>query len=556
MKLKVTLKKDASLIKEADRSPAESTRQMPGFDPFAATKIIPAATEKTADTLDVKEKAKLASENLRDLAELISQPSARIQKLFDNIKKLTQIEKINTNKAIAEGRGADLYQKEQFFKIYDEILEILQNNLNILNEGKYTKNMFPAPALEEGRGKPVTFRHGNPSWLSRTDTYKNLNTIKKHLGRWFSKIKKFTDIDPAEYLINNEESLFAIQEIYILASLLEDYEKEKLMARAELGQLSPQRRELYNIKLLGELVGTNNQKYIYNILNEFKKYLTSNLSIIQDITLFKGKHSSAYDAAKSAAAATEIGTAAVRESLKEQCDITNRSTKDLSQLENIISRFYPYVKEKLKFDSDAKVNLISDPENAKDPWGKTAYYNPEAMEITIFVDNRHPKDMLRSLSHELVHHSQNCRGDFQQMGALEPGYAQKDPHLRRMEGEAYLLGNGFLVRDFEDSLKQNITENKIMKGLTREQLETVLTKTLTRVMEESKLQEEDVVEEGEETYNRDTDTVEENVEEVKEEVVTEEEDITEETVEEEINETVTLDKDQLLFERLTKKWTK
>mgnify|MGYP003645744462 CR=1 FL=1 len=40
------------------------------------------------------------------------------------------------------------------------------------------------------------------------------------------------------------------------------------------------------------------------------------------------------------------------------------------------------------------------------------------------------------------------------------GYAQKSPHLRNMEAEAYLLGNGFLVRDFEDSAKMG---DKLMK---------------------------------------------------------------------------------------------
>ena len=217
--------------------------------------------------------------------------------------------------------------------------------------------------------------------------------------------------------------------------------------------------------------------------------------------------------------------------LKEQCNVNNNTNKDLSQLENIISQFYPYVKEKLKFNKDAKLNLISDPENAKDAWGKTAYYNPEAMEITVFVDDRHPKDMLRSISHELVHHSQNCRGEFDQTQALEPGYAQNDPHMRRMEGEAYLLGNGFLVRDFEDYLKsqqnQNLTENKKMKGLTEEQLKTVLENTIKRVLEESNIKEdEEVVEEG---FGE---------------------------VSEELSESFTSKKDRLLFERLAKKWTK
>jgi hypothetical protein len=56
------------------------------------------------------------------------------------------------------------------------------------------------------------------------------------------------------------------------------------------------------------------------------------------------------------------------------------------------------------------------------------------------------------VSHELVHHSQNCRGEFD--GGIETaeGYAQNDPHLSEMEDEAYLLGNR-LIRDYEDGKK-------------------------------------------------------------------------------------------------------
>ena len=75
------------------------------------------------------------------------------------------------------------------------------------------------------------------------------------------------------------------------------------------------------------------------------------------------------------------------------------------------------------------------------------------MNVHIYSDGRHDKDMLRSISHEMVHHAQNCRGDFEGAFEMGEGYAQKSPHLRNMEAEAYLLGNGFLVRDFEDSVK-------------------------------------------------------------------------------------------------------
>jgi hypothetical protein len=79
------------------------------------------------------------------------------------------------------------------------------------------------------------------------------------------------------------------------------------------------------------------------------------------------------------------------------------------------------------------------------------------MEIVVFTTNRHPKDILRSIAHELVHHMQNCRGD---LGKEEAGenYAQNNPHLRKMEAEAYEKGN-LIFRDFEDNLK---TKNKIL----------------------------------------------------------------------------------------------
>jgi hypothetical protein len=92
--------------------------------------------------------------------------------------------------------------------------------------------------------------------------------------------------------------------------------------------------------------------------------------------------------------------------------------------------------------------------------GKTGYYNPETDEIVIFVDKRHPKDILRSLSHELIHHSQNCRGDLNPeiAGETTPGYAQTNAHMRDMESEAYKLGNGLYFRDWEDSLKNGLEE--------------------------------------------------------------------------------------------------
>ena len=124
--------------------------------------------------------------------------------------------------------------------------------------------------------------------------------------------------------------------------------------------------------------------------------------------------------------------------------------KDLSSVQTLIKEFYPYAKERLGFKKPIRLFLRQDIENSEDPLGKTAYYDPGKMSITLYVTQRHPKDILRSFSHELVHHNQNCNGQFNDMkGEMGEGYAQTNEHLREMEGEAYLEGN-LCFRDWED----------------------------------------------------------------------------------------------------------
>ena len=130
----------------------------------------------------------------------------------------------------------------------------------------------------------------------------------------------------------------------------------------------------------------------------------------------------------------------------------NKSVGNVYHLEQLVGDFFPYSQEKLAFDKDVTVVFQSDEENSSKILGKTAYYDPTSFEVVLYVDGRHPKDIMRSLSHELVHHAQNCRGDFQAPGETDVGYAQRDPHLRKMEREAYTKGN-LIFRDYEDLIK-------------------------------------------------------------------------------------------------------
>jgi hypothetical protein len=65
------------------------------------------------------------------------------------------------------------------------------------------------------------------------------------------------------------------------------------------------------------------------------------------------------------------------------------------EFNELLKNFMPYAQKKLGYDKPVDVQLVSDPKNAKDPLGKTAYYDPNLMRITVFVDKRHVKDILR-----------------------------------------------------------------------------------------------------------------------------------------------------------------
>ena len=162
---------------------------------------------------------------------------------------------------------------------------------------------------------------------------------------------------------------------------------------------------------------------------------------------------------------------------------TNSSNKDMSEIEGFISDFYPYAQERLNIDQPVSITLKSDSANAMEILGKTGYYDPDNNEIVVYIDNRHPKDILRSISHELVHHAQNCRGEFDDSQKTTPGYAQADDHMRKMESEAYLLSNGddlMIFRDFEDQTKkENCTVNEQIEKQLRKKISGLIAEVQT-----------------------------------------------------------------------------
>lgn len=94
--------------------------------------------------------------------------------------------------------------------------------------------------------------------------------------------------------------------------------------------------------------------------------------------------------------------------------------------------------------------IEDDTQNAKDMLGRTAHYNHNDKTITLYTYGRHPKDILRSYAHEMIHHKQNLEGRLK--NKINTQNINEDDYLKEIEEEAYRLGNGLLFREWENSL--------------------------------------------------------------------------------------------------------
>lgn len=119
--------------------------------------------------------------------------------------------------------------------------------------------------------------------------------------------------------------------------------------------------------------------------------------------------------------------------------------------------FTPFMGSILEYMIDQKMNIAPLPEikikkdlaEASSVFGRTAYYNPELKEVVLYTEGRHPKDILRSFVHEMVHHIQNIEGRLKGYGTTN---TNEDEALVEIEKEAYMLGN-ITFRNWEDKVK-------------------------------------------------------------------------------------------------------
>lgn len=187
--------------------------------------------------------------------------------------------------------------------------------------------------------------------------------------------------------------------------------------------------------------GTNARKALFQSRDEFFKYIPSVLSPVEKERVY---------------------TLLVPELISENASYA----KDID--------YKQYIKELTKDMIRKGMNVIplpkvifkhSDVSNAKDFFGKTAYYEPQSMSIVLYTEGRHPKDIVRSFAHEMIHHMQNVEG---RLGDITTTNTQEDDRLNDLEAEANLKGT-MTFRNWTDKMQEK--KNKDPFGITAYALE-------------------------------------------------------------------------------------
>jgi hypothetical protein len=159
----------------------------------------------------------------------------------------------------------------------------------------------------------------------------------------------------------------------------------------------------------------------------------------------------------------------VRSRLKRALDYIEKrkemSKKKTERLRKLNENSIPSINIKEKLDQINKymiskgynieplpsVEIIdNDKENAENYLGKTAYYDPTEKKIVLYTFGRHPKDISRSYTHEMIHHIQNLEN---RLGDITTTNTLEDDHLDKIEQEANLKGT-MTFRNFTDSLQE------------------------------------------------------------------------------------------------------
>ena len=131
--------------------------------------------------------------------------------------------------------------------------------------------------------------------------------------------------------------------------------------------------------------------------------------------------------------------------------------KDINLIEKLATLTQHMLDKGMNIEPLPNLEFVNgDSKNARDFFGKTAYYDPTSQTIVLYTEGRHPKDIARSYTHEMIHHIQNLEG---RLGNITTTNTTEDDELDQIEREAYLNGN-MTFRNWTDSLNEIQTPAK------------------------------------------------------------------------------------------------
>ena len=133
-------------------------------------------------------------------------------------------------------------------------------------------------------------------------------------------------------------------------------------------------------------------------------------------------------------------------------------TKDINLIEKLAQLTQHMLDKGMNIEPLPSLEFVNgDSENAREFLGKTAYYDPNTQTIVLYTEGRHPKDIARSYTHEMIHHIQNLED---RLGNITTTNTQEDDELNDIEAEANLKGT-MTFRNWTDSLNEVVVGNKI-----------------------------------------------------------------------------------------------
>lgn len=146
---------------------------------------------------------------------------------------------------------------------------------------------------------------------------------------------------------------------------------------------------------------------------------------------------------------TDIGVVFTQDAIiLKQKELMPEGVEDVPSYTKHIASLLEYMLDKkMKILPLPEIKTINDPTEGATFFSKTGNYNPEGKEITLYTAGRHPKDIVRSFAHEMIHHIQNLEG---KITGAQGNNINEDDYLASLEEEAYSKGN-MIFRGWEDT---------------------------------------------------------------------------------------------------------